>query len=74
MTGIREVFNSHETTTLTFDCYGTLGNWEDGVCKALRQTYGFSQPKVTDEALIDLFLKLPHWVLRCFHRRSAEIC
>src|SRR6185295_358411 len=52
----RTVFEAYRTTTLTFDCYGTLVDWESGACKALRDIYGYSRSEVTDEALIDLFL------------------
>jgi 2-haloacid dehalogenase len=53
---VRTVFESHKTTTLTFDCYGTLIDWEGGACKALRVIYGYPRSEVTDDALIDLFL------------------
>jgi 2-haloacid dehalogenase len=46
---------AYRTTTLTFDCYGTLIDWEGGACRALRDIYGYSD--VTDDALIDLFLR-----------------
>src|SRR4051812_40437340 len=53
----RTVFEAYRTTTLTFDCYGTLIDWESGACRALRDIYGFSRSEVTDDALIDLFLQ-----------------
>ncbi len=52
----RTVFEANETSTLTFDCYGTLIDWESGACSALRSIYGYSRSEVTDDALIDLFL------------------
>lgn len=48
----------HETTTLTFDCYGTLVDWEGGSTAALRDIYGYSTELISQEALIDLFLEL----------------
>jgi 2-haloacid dehalogenase len=53
----RAVFETYKPTTLTFDCYGTLIDWESGACRALRDIYGFSQREVTDDALIELFLQ-----------------
>ncbi len=52
----RTAFEACKTTTLTFDCYGTLIDWEGGACRALRDIYGYSRSAVTDDALIDLFL------------------
>src|ERR1700750_1507689 len=53
----RAIFETYKPTTLTFDCYGTLIDWENGACRALRDIYGFSQGEVTDDALITLFLQ-----------------
>src|SRR5262245_1636177 len=53
----RSVFEAQKITTLTFDCYGTLVDWEAGACKALRNVYGFSTSAVSDDKLIDLFLE-----------------
>ena len=51
-------------TTLTFDCYGTLIDWESGACRALRDIYGYSRSEVTDDALIDLFLHADARIIR----------
>src|SRR4051794_37684042 len=60
----RQVFAAHATTTLTFDCYGTLVDWESGACKALREIYGYSRSTVSDERLIDLFLQADAQTIR----------
>ncbi len=60
----RAVFETHRPTTLTFDCYGTLIDWQSGACRALRDTYGYSQCKVTDDLLIDLFLQNDARIIR----------
>jgi hypothetical protein len=60
----RTVFEAHKTTTLTFDCYGTLIDWESGACRALRDIYGYSRSEVDDDALIDLFLQADARVIR----------
>src|SRR3954471_15136112 len=60
----RTVFEAYRTTTLTFDCYGTLIDWESGSCRALRDIYGYSQSEVTDDALIDLFLQADARIVR----------
>jgi len=54
---VREVFEARKPTTLSFDCYGTLVDWERGACRALRKIYGYSQREVSDDDLIDLFLQ-----------------
>jgi 2-haloalkanoic acid dehalogenase type II len=64
MSDARTVFEAHETTTLTFDCYGTLVDWERGACGALRNIYGYSRSEVTDDALIDLFLRADARIIR----------
>lgn len=58
MEDLKELFRETRPTTLTFDCYGTLVDWEGGAAKALRRIYGFSDQLVTDDALIDMFLEL----------------
>src|ERR1700754_1809285 len=60
----RTVFEAYKTTTLTFDCYGTLIDWESGACRALRDIYGYSRSEVTDDALIDLFLHADARIIR----------
>jgi len=58
MGDLRDLFRETRPTTLTFDCYGTLVDWEGGAARALRDIYGFSQELVTDNTLIDMFLEL----------------
>jgi 2-haloacid dehalogenase len=53
----RAVFDACKTTTLSFDCYGTLVDWQGGACRALREIYGYARSEVTDDALIDRFLQ-----------------
>jgi 2-haloalkanoic acid dehalogenase type II len=60
----RTVFEACQTTTLTFDCYGTLIDWQRGACRALRDVYGYPRSKVTDNALIDLFLQADARIIR----------
>jgi 2-haloacid dehalogenase len=60
----RRVFETSKPTTLTFDCYGTLIDWENGACRALREIYGFSQCDVTDHDLIALFLQRDARIIR----------
>ena len=58
MEDLKEIFRESRPTTLTFDCYGTLVDWEGGAAAALRGMYGFSLELVSDDALIDMFLEL----------------
>ena len=60
----RTVFEACKATTLTFDCYGTLIDWESGACRALRDIYGYSRSEVTDNALIDFFLHAEARIIR----------
>ncbi len=58
MNDMIDLFAAAKPTTLTFDCYGTLVDWEGGASRVLRDIYGFSQDHVSDDALIDMFLEL----------------
>ena len=60
----RAVLDSFRTTTLTFDCYGTLVDWEGGACGALRDIYGYSASEVSDDTLIDSFLEADARIIR----------
>ena len=60
----RRIFETSKPTTLTFDCYGTLIDWENGACRALKEIYGFSQCDVTDDDLIALFLQTDARIIR----------
>ena len=60
----RTVFETCKTTTLTLDCYGTLIDWQGGACGALRSIYGYSQSKISDDTLIDLFLHAEAGIIR----------
>lgn len=57
MDDLEKLFTENRPTTLTFDCYGTLVDWERGATMALRRIYGFSDRLVSDETLIDMFLQ-----------------
>ncbi|MEM1048936.1 MAG: HAD-IA family hydrolase [Pseudomonadota bacterium] len=57
MADARNVLAAPEVTTLSFDCYGTLVDWETGACNALRTIYGYSPDAVSDDLLIDRFLE-----------------
>ena len=46
-------FNNYEA--LTFDCYGTLINWEQGILNALRPWADRAIPRTTDAALLAAF-------------------
>lgn len=43
-------------TTLTFDCYGTLVDWERGACTALRQLLPPIAARISDDELVRAFL------------------
>lgn len=58
MDTLQSLFAENPPTTLTFDCYGTLVDWEGGAARALRGIYGFSENLVSDDALTNMFLEL----------------
>lgn len=43
---------------LTFDCYGTLIDWETGLLAALRRTLGPNTAHIPDETLLNLYARL----------------
>jgi 2-haloacid dehalogenase len=43
---------------LTFDCYGTLIDWETGIFSALRPILDAHRKKITDSALLELYGEL----------------
>ena len=43
---------------LTFDCYGTLIDWETGIFGALRPVLAAHSKTVTDVALLELYSEL----------------
>jgi len=42
-------------TTITFDCYGTLIDWEAGLLSALRRVLSAHQQTLPDETLLELY-------------------
>ena len=45
-------------SVLTFDCYGTLIDWESGLLQALRPVFGAHQMRIPDEKALILFAEL----------------
>jgi 2-haloacid dehalogenase len=45
-------------TTLTFDCYGTLIDWEQGILNALRPILTQHNVEQTDDQILELFGEL----------------
>ena len=43
---------------LTFDCYGTMIDWETGIFAALRPILATHGKKITDSALLELYSEL----------------
>jgi 2-haloacid dehalogenase len=43
---------------LTFDCYGTMIDWETGIFAALRPILAAHEKKITDSALLELYSEL----------------
>lgn len=53
----------NETKVLTFDCYGTLVDWEQGVCDALRKQLPAHTRQEPDEKIIASFIETERKVL-----------
>src|ERR1700686_555170 len=45
---------------LTFDCYGTLIDWESGMLAALRPSFAQRRSDLTDEALLEAHGRIEH--------------
>jgi 2-haloacid dehalogenase len=58
---------------LTFDCYGTLIDWEAGLLRALRPVVERHGVRQTDEALLALFGELESPIQRGPFRRYREV-
>jgi 2-haloacid dehalogenase len=43
---------------LTFDCYGTMIDWESGILSALRPIFAAHQQSISDSALLELYSEL----------------
>ena len=48
-------FDPDLITTLTFDCYGTLIDWEAGIIEALRPLLAHSGITLSDDEIITFF-------------------
>ena len=55
----------------TFDCYGTLIDWESGILQALRALPGIV---ADDEALLAAFARHEHTVQEATRRCSIRRC
>jgi 2-haloacid dehalogenase len=52
------VLDFNRFSTLTFDCYGTLINWETGILAALREVIDWRGIELTDDELLELYGEL----------------
>ena len=52
--------NFEPYSTLTFDCYGTLIDWEAGILAALRPILNERHVEASDETLLSLYASLEH--------------
>ena len=57
---------------LTFDCYGTLIDWESGIVAAARFQLGDAVAAHSDEDLIAAFAAVEHEAARCRTRPTAR--
>ena len=52
------MLNFDRFAVLTFDCYGTLINWDVGICQALAPILAAHHVSVADETLLDLYAEV----------------
>jgi 2-haloacid dehalogenase len=52
------MFDLTRFKVLTFDCYGTMIDWESGIFSALRPILAAHDKKITDSALLELYSEL----------------
>jgi len=52
------MINLKDFSVLTFDCYGTMIDWERGIFSALRPVLAAHQKKITDVALLETYSEL----------------
>lgn len=52
------MINLKNFSVLTFDCYGTMVNWESGIFSALRPVLAAHQKKISDVALLETYSEL----------------
>lgn len=50
-------FDPHRFAAITFDCYGTLIDWETGILNALKPLFARHGLLFTDDALLELFAR-----------------
>lgn len=52
------MLNFNRFKVLTFDCYGTLINWEEGIIQAIRPVLQAHNIRLTDNEILDLYAQL----------------
>ena len=57
---MREPLDPTDFDVLTFDCYGTLIDWETGLLGALREQLGDAVSAVADDELLEAFAAVEH--------------
>ena len=58
---------------LTFDCYGTLIDWESGILDALEQLRSRSKRKLTDDQLLEQYALVESKVQAGVYKRYREV-
>src|SRR5208282_4387250 len=70
---VMSVMNFHRFRYLTFDCYGTLIDWESGILAALRPVLAAHNKTITDEALLELYAEVETELERGDYRPYCDI-
>jgi 2-haloacid dehalogenase len=73
MTGSAPALDFNHFDVLTFDCYGTLINWEEGILNALRPILVNHRKSVDDATLLQLFGDFEAAAEQGGYRRYREV-
>lgn len=65
--------NFEGKSILTFDCYGTLIDWEAGICNALRPIFARANVSIGQDEALQLFADLETKVERGPYKRYREV-
>jgi 2-haloacid dehalogenase len=67
------MFSLEQYTVLTFDCYGTLINWEQGILSALRPLLAAHSCPLPDDDLLERFATLESAAEAAIYRPYKEV-
>jgi 2-haloacid dehalogenase len=67
------MINFKKFNYLTFDCYGTLIDWESGILDALKPVFQNHGIKIEDDEILELYAELEAWQEQGPYRTYREV-